>query len=266
MSGSGKSNSTKWMWRGWAIGLLLMLMSLIVACLPEGDAGNSVLDLNEEAFLIQTRRAQEATQTANAPTATSVLPTLRPSPLGPTVPPNTPTPMVDRSGYIETTVRSGPWKTSEFIKPDGTRGSFADYESGGVIVVQTFSSECPICLEQTQQLTRAISNQRTTGLENLKVILVSIDPLDTAETITNFQAQNELPRDWVIGLATQTMLRDLRQAFGDSFISPNTGGLFYIDPSGFGQISEIGTVSTFTIETAIVNLISNFATEPAPEG
>ncbi len=250
--------------------LVLGVLVLLVACLPDdADDPPSVLDINPQN---DRQRQTAAFLSATPPSATPLPPTPAPptnTPL-PTVVPPTATPLVFRDGFSVQAVAFGAWQTAPFTTLDGETRRLEDF-IGQVVVVQTTSADCITCQRQTEALREAVQELR--GLDNTQnvvFIVLSIDPLDTLQTLADYQAAHGLGPDedgitWLTGIASQTWQRDVRAAFGDYLLQSDSPGFFFMDESGFGHVSDRGLMRSSRLRDVILHFLGqNFLVTPEP--
>lgn len=250
---------------------VIFLGILLAACRPERESPPSILDRNETIIAIQNQRVLSATPPTPSPAPTRVAATPTATRVIISVPTPTGTPPIDRTDYVRQTVKPGAWKTSYFTALDGTRLTLKDFE-GRVVVVQTLSTLCTACQEQSSDLRLAAQGLDEFGnADNVVFINVSVDPMDTLDHLKDYQAAYGMDSTptitWITGLASQDFLRDVRDAFGERYIDPNAGEVFFVDPFGYGQISDAGFMVANRLRDVIINLLTTdvVPTEEATE-
>jgi hypothetical protein len=149
--------------------------------------------------------------------------------------------------------------TSPFTALDGQLYQLADWR-GRVMVVQTLSTVCLPCQEQTQDLRTALERlQASRNSATVVVILLSIDPFDTPDDLQAYQESFGLQAEdvtWIVGVASSTLKSDLSTVFGSRLTSERSGGVFFVDKSGFGQVGlTSGSLGVTTLENSLLHLI-----------
>ena len=163
----------------------------------------------------------------------------------------------------------GSWGTIFLTATDGTRYNLNDFDKR-VVVIQTLSTVCEFCQEQTQILAQVVSQQEALGNTTaLTIITLSIDSVDTLDELEAYQEQYGLPSSdalqWMSGLASPDLISELGRTFGEDMIDENSGGFIFIDKSGFAHLSDIGFIDTRRLDEIVVTFIGGAGIDTATE-
>jgi hypothetical protein len=181
----------------------------------------------------------------------------------PTAIPPSPTYSVDRSRFFGPALPAGAWQTGLFINSDTEQPQSLASFRGQVIVVQTLSTICQACQEQSRILNEVLTRLIDIRLADfVQVVLLSIDPEDRAQDMLAYQAEY-LPAlggqsNWVAGLASGNLIQELGLLLGElggTYLNRIGGGIFFVDKSGFGQASGTGDYDLRGLEDRIIHLI-----------
>lgn len=237
--------------------MLLLGLFLFTAC-NQGEGRPGILDMNGTAIVQQSARLLSATPPTATPTYTPTA-TATNTPLPTPIPP-TGTPVVDRSQFFQAAIPAVNWTTSPFTALDGSVQQLSAWR-GSVVVVQTISTVCEPCQDQTEDL-RATIERLLASRNTARVVfvLLSIDPYDTTAQLEAYQqtyAMADNPEvTWVTGVASSALKQDIQSAFGSEYISERSGGVFFVDKSGFGQKGiNAGSLGVDTLEDYIIHLL-----------
>lgn len=234
--------------------ILLLFLSACGGADPEPTP--LVRTLPPEVVQQQTARTIAAT----LPPATAAPPTETPPPTATIVGRiATATPPINRDAFVSQSFNKGPWRTSHFTDLDGARRTLSEFE-GSTVIVQTLSTTCGACRDQSAALIDGVAALADAGnAPNLVVIQLGIDALDNLNTLRDYQAEFRPATlsqvRWVTGIASESLLRDLRTTFGETYINRSTGGIIFLDAAGFGHLSDEGILDGYRLRDVGLNIL-----------
>lgn len=248
-----------WMFPKW-LGLLMsiLLVGLVAACRPEPQSVPSVLDRNETTIARRSEQLRTATPLASATPSPAPIATFTPRP--PTMPPPSPTFPVDRSAFVRQTIPQGEWATVLFRTGPNEQRRLGGFE-GQAVVVQTMSTLCDICAEQTEVLAQATDRLViTNNAANLVVLVLSVDELDSWDDLEAYQLAygraDSQDLTWLMGKASPELLAVLSQAFGPQITNRFDSSLFYVDKFGFAHLGLTeGFSSVSVLEDTLIHFV-----------
>ncbi len=246
------------------------LIMVLAACRPEPDFAPSPLDHNATAVAkvtLDTAKTWEAESTLQS------LPTQTPPPtrvlitLQPTLPP-TPT---NEYEFVLSSYSPGLWSTAFFTDSSGNKRTLEIF-AGQVVFIQTFATFCQLCAEQTDEIKLTLERLNSFGnIQQAVFLILSVDASDTPEMLADYET-NHLPQlaegqIWITGVASQELLRSLRDLFGESIIDPYRGGILLIDRDGLIHLISNDFMDYRQIETVLPYFVeyNNLATEEAAD-
>ncbi|MCL4875610.1 MAG: SCO family protein [Anaerolineae bacterium] len=252
--------------RKYLVGLLILL----AACRPDPEFAPSPLDRNDTAIALATINA---VATLEAISTLEALPTqtLPPTRVIATIPPTlTPTP-TNAYEYVLSSHAPGLWRTATLIDSTGTRRTLGDF-AGQVVFIQTFSSFCQLCAEQTDEIKFAVERMNAFGnIQQAVFLILSVDASDTPSVLAEYDSSH-IPQladgqTWITGVASQELLRNLRDLFGASLIDPYRGGVLLVDRDGLIHQVADSFMDFRQIESVLPYFVNydTLATEEAPE-
>lgn len=243
--------------------LWIGLLIFVSACLPESEYASSPLDRNATVVAqatVNQRQTFEAIGTLQA------LPTQTPSVVQSAITTtrlNTPTPTIAYD-YVLSSHTPGAWQTAFFTHGEGTRQTLEAY-TGELVLIQTFSTVCQPCAEQTGEIRAAIENLNTSGNQlHGTFLMLSIDPADLPEDVAAYQAASQPVlidgQTWQTGVASVDLIRSIRDTFGDTLVDPYRGGLILMDKDGLGHVIAINLMDYRQIRD-VLQYFDNYGTE-----
>src|SRR5690606_7035561 len=119
---------------------------------------------------------------------------------------------------------------------------------------------CNACRDQSAASIDGVATLADAGnAPNLVVIQLGIDALDNLNTLRDYQAESRpatLSRvRWITDIATERLLRDLRTTFGETYINRGTGGIIFLDASGFAHLSDEGILDGYRLRDVGLNML-----------
>ncbi len=247
--------------------LWLICASLLAACNERPPDKPSQLDLQAQA-------AQRQTQTALAPRPTNT-PWPTPWPTVTRVPRNTPrpspTPCPTREPpltplpVIGTQVARGEWLSQPFTDERGQTRTLEEF-LGRAVVLHTLSASCALCIEQQQRILQAAQDRYDLGLLTDTVFLaLDVVPGESASFLLNalrsalgeqwataeLLLREDVPADYVVGTASNSLLAALKRSFGDAAIVPEAATVIVFEPDGTAHLLYEGLVDWHDLRDAI---------------
>ncbi|MBZ0308612.1 MAG: SCO family protein, partial [Anaerolineae bacterium] len=142
--------------------------------------------------------------------------------------------------------------------------------AGQVVFIQTFSTFCQLCAEQTNEIKLTLDRLNSFGnVQQAVFLILSVDASDTPEILAEYETSH-LPQlsegqIWLTGAASQELLRNLRGLFGESIIDPYRGGILLVDRDGLIHLISDGFMDYQQIETILPYFVeyNELATEEA---
>lgn len=246
----------------------LGLLILLAACRPEPEFARSPLDDNATTVAkvtLDTAKTWEAESTLQS------LPTQTPPPtrvlvtLVPTLPP---TPTNDYE-YVLSSHSPGFWNTTFFTDSTGEKHTLEEF-AGQVVFIQTFSTFCQLCAEQTNEIKLMLERLNSFGnIQQAVFLILSVDASDTPDMLAAYETSH-LPQlsdgqVWITGVASRELVRSLRDLFGESIIDPYRGGILLVDRDGLIHLVSQDFMDYRQIETVLPYFVeyNELATEEA---
>lgn len=245
-------------------GRLVLLLVLLAACRPEGNNPPSVLDVNPTVVAGFT---QEAVATRNiAPPTPIPVETDTPS-VNLVTPDNAQfeaTATLVESELIGQSIRPSTWQTAFFIDTTNTRRNLSDL-TGKVVVLQTLSTLCDACVEQTVEIADAAQQMANFGnTENIIFLSLSTSANDSIEDVINYQVENAITDnpnvEWIGATASRDLIRELENTFGENVASPFTSLVIFLDSEGVAHLSSVeGRVNSRRVQDIAIELLLPFS-------
>lgn len=249
------------------IGILLILALSLAACAEKSPDKPSQLDLQAEA-------AQRQTQTAQAPRPTNTpwptpwptitraprnTPRPSPTPFPTREPPLTPLPV------IGTQIPRGEWLDQPFTDENGQTRTLAEF-LGRAVVLHTLSASCALCIEQQQRILQAAQDRYDLGLLTDTVFLaLDVVPTESASFLLNslrnalgeqwstaeLLRREDIPADYLVGVASNSLLATLKRSFGDAAVVPEAATVIVFESDGTAHLLYEGLVDWHDLRDAI---------------
>ena len=190
----------------------------------------------------------------------------------PTAPPNqapTAYPTVDRlegtAPSIEDAIPPGDWLYAPFTDDQGQSHTLSDYLGRGVIL-HTLSASCTECILQQRMLSQAILDRQTiNALPDTVFVSLSVVNTDTGASSKRRSSANwartgpawtcywaiSASAQAVFGVASQTLLDALAEAFGPEVNDPEYLTVIAIERDGYAHMLMTGLVDWHVLRDAI---------------
>lgn len=258
---------------------MLLLWLLSVASCGEKPADKpSQIDVPLERIQSMTQTAQAARPTNTPwptpwPTATRVprnTPRPSPTPYPTREPPLTPLPA------IGTQVARGEWLTQPFTDDRGEVRTLEEF-LGRAVVLHTLSASCALCVEQQRNILQAAQDRYDLGLLTDTVFLaLDVVPGESASYLRNslrtalgdqwrtaeLLLSKEVPADYLLGTASNSLLAALKRSFGPDAVVPEAATVIVFEPDGTAHLLYEGLVNWHDLRDAI----TQYGNPPVSEG
>lgn len=236
--------------------LLVLLIGLLVACQEESTPVPTPIPI--------------ATETPTVPPPTDI-------PAPPTI---TPYPTRDRTSGteepIDNDVQPGDWMDQPFVDDEGITRTLEEFQ-GRIVIIQTISASCTLCMEQQQYLADTIQYWADQDqLSDTVFLMLNVEQRQSTSLLTTV-LQDQLGDKWptieslmtgenaaeyIVGQATPRLITALEEAFDPAVSDPENVTLILIERDGLAHLINQG----MNDDRTLIRTISFYMIPPATDG
>lgn len=174
--------------------------------------------------------------------------------------PATPYPTPDLTSRTEEPldnfIMPGAWLNAPFTDIDGAQRTLADY-AGRLVIVHTLAAGCDLCIDQQRMLAQAIQDRYDINvLPDAVYLALGVEPGETPALIESVVRerlgeqwatielvyQDDVAGDYITGLASDALRRELERAFGSGAVDPLAQTVIVVEPDGLAHLTTEGLV------------------------
>jgi hypothetical protein len=250
--------------------LTILVIFALAACGGDNESPPSQLDAPFEDSSLPLPGTTVAPVATVTPWPTPWTTTAAPS--GPTITPRpsvTAVPTRDRTTGTEEPIDNsmvpGDWLSQPFTDAAGNERTLAEF-AGRAVVIHLLSASCDLCIEQERILMQAVQDRY--DIDQLSdTVFLALGVLER-ETPSMIQAvlqqqladswstvellqRDDVPADWLAGIASPELLDALERDFGPEVRDPDGLVIIVIEPDGYAHLTPPGLVNFTTLRDAI---------------